>query len=463
MKPISLKNICTMMMGAALIMLTGSCKKFLDKKQNAKLIVPSTLTDLRTLLDDASTMNLLRTPSYGETSADDYYMTDEYFDLVGSVVGVAYQHFYLWQSYFDPNAQNDWGTAYQPIYNANLALDILKTIPRSQPSVTEWDHIRGAALFFRSYYFLALLWNYSKAYDAANSGTDPGIVLRMTSDFNQKSVRASVEQSYNQVLKDTKEAIRLLPESSAYKIRPTKAAAYGLLARCYLSMRIYDQAYLYSDSCLQFSNELMDYNDENDVNYDDLPFREFNRETIFYSQMNNNGLIFGTGNAVSGIDTLLLDSYSDDDLRKTLFFEPIGYYQIFKGTYTSNIYTCFSGIATDEIYLIRSESAIRIGKIQQGLADLNALLQKRYKTGTFTMPTELDAEQALDYCLNERRKELLMRGLRWSDIKRLNLEGKEIVQKRIIHGKTYTLMPNSDFYALPIPEDIIKLTGMMQN
>ena len=63
----------------------------------------------------------------------------------------------------------------------------------------------------------------------------------------------------------------------------------------------------------------------------------------------------------------------------------------------------------------------------------------------------------------ERRKELIFRGLRWIDIKRLNLEGANIEQRRFLDGKEYILEPNSNRYALPLPDDIIRLTWMEQN
>jgi hypothetical protein len=72
-------------------------------------------------------------------------------------------------------------------------------------------------------------------------------------------------------------------------------------------------------------------------------------------------------------------------------------------------------------------------------------------------------EAALATILLERRKELLMRGLRWIDIKRLNKEGHNIVQKRVVNNVVYTLPPNDSRYALPIPIDIIRATGMAQN
>ena len=65
--------------------------------------------------------------------------------------------------------------------------------------------------------------------------------------------------------------------------------------------------------------------------------------------------------------------------------------------------------------------------------------------------------------LTERRKELLFRGVRWVDVKRLNKEGYGISLQRTIDGQTYRLGPNSLRFALPIPEDVIAMSGMPQN
>ncbi|SEM08104.1 hypothetical protein SAMN05216436_101351 [bacterium A37T11] len=56
-----------------------------------------------------------------------------------------------------------------------------------------------------------------------------------------------------------------------------------------------------------------------------------------------------------------------------------------------------------------------------------------------------------------------MRGLRWMDIKRLNKEGANITLTRNLNGQIYTLPPNDPRFALPIPEDVIDLSGMQQN
>jgi len=71
--------------------------------------------------------------------------------------------------------------------------------------------------------------------------------------------------------------------------------------------------------------------------------------------------------------------------------------------------------------------------------------------------------EALDTILVERRKELAFRGLRWSDLRRLNKEGWGIMLNRNLNGVPYTLPPNSELYTLPIPPDVIQLSGIMQN
>lgn len=49
------------------------------------------------------------------------------------------------------------------------------------------------------------------------------------------------------------------------------------------------------------------------------------------------------------------------------------------------------------------------------------------------------------------------------DIKRLNKEGANITLTRTLNNSVYELLPNDLRSALPIPEDIISLSGMEQN
>ena len=65
--------------------------------------------------------------------------------------------------------------------------------------------------------------------------------------------------------------------------------------------------------------------------------------------------------------------------------------------------------------------------------------------------------------LQHRRKELLMRGLRWMDIKRLNEDGADIILQRMVDNQVHSLPPNYKRYALPIPADIILHAGIKQN
>ncbi len=65
-----------------------------------------------------------------------------------------------------------------------------------------------------------------------------------------------------------------------------------------------------------------------------------------------------------------------------------------------------------------------------------------------------DNNEALGIVLLERRKELLMRGIRLSDIKRLNLEGTAIKMVRMIEGERVELSPNSSKLILNTPTDL---------
>lgn len=437
-----------------LFILLSSCKKFLDEKPDKKLAIPHTLKDFQALLDQYTLINN-NDPSSGEVSADDYYLTDADF----AARKETNQNMYLWQkdNIFDPST-NDWFRTFRPVYFSNTVLENIPLVPITQFNREQWNNVKGQALFFRAkaYFQAAVIW--TVAYDEGSASSELGLPLRLNSDFNEVSVRSNLKDTYLQIISDLKEASRTLAVKPEHVIRPSKPAAYGLLARVYLSMRNYEQAGLYADSCLSFKSDLLDYNQLNpSATY---PIAQFNTEVIAESFIPPSPPI---SNSRAKITQSLYQLYAFGDLRKVVFFRanPDGSFA-FKGSYEGNE-ALFSGVATDEIYLIRAECFARAGKVTEAMKDLNILLRKRWKTGTFTDLTAANATQALNVILIERRKELLMRGLRWMDIKRLNREGAGIVLSRTINSKTYTLQPNDLRYALSIPEEIIALSKMSQN
>lgn len=447
---------------AGIALITGlSCSKYLDKKQDASLVVPSKLSDLQALLDNGFQTSYI-SPSYSEASSDEFYLPTDIYNALPLI----YQEVYVWKNFVAPaNSTNDWGEAYYAVYYDNLALDLLKSIPKSNKNRKEWDNVKGSALFYRAYHFLNLLWQYAKVYDKSTATKDKGIVLRNTSNFNVPSTRATNQQSYEKVISDTKASLSLLPTRPFLPTRPSKGAAYGLLARAYLSMCDYRNALLYADSALQINSQLINFNGDDDIIVeslkDDAPFKQYNKETIFYCEMNMQFDIF-TGQGF--VDTSIIHLYETNDLRKVAYFRGENDRQLYyKGSYCGNSYVNFTGIATDEMFLIRAECKIREGDVKGGLNDINTLLKKRYATEVFQPLTGLSSEEALKRVLEERRKELLFRGSRWIDIKRLNKEEANIILKRRAGGSKFELKPGAAFYAMPLPDDIIKITGMPQN
>lgn len=443
-------RIATIILGLACCVLTA-CQDYLSLKSSNELAVPTELADLQALLDDHTYMNELRTPSYLQSASDEYFLPDAAYNALLPELKLLYQ----WQP-FDYRHRNDWSQAYTPIYNANYCLETLDRIPRLNEQGPLWDNVYGSALFYRSYYFLQLLWAYAESYKPAGPNDGRGIVIKMSTDFNQRSVFADVEQSYQQVIADATRALQFLPDLPLRKTRPSKAAAHALLARAYLSMGLYENAGHHADETLRLSSEMIDYNTPGDgINITaNNPFARFTKETIFYSESGQGFQAHSPTRAL--IDTALLSLYDAADLRRRAFFRPDNQYQRFKGTHSHSINWLFSGLSTSEVLLIRAESSVRRGDMDAGMNDLNALLIKRWdKNVPFVKKSANNLNDALSLVLEERRKELVMRGIRLSDIKRLNVEGRGIVLRRHIAGEVVTLEPNSERYQLAPPADLL--------
>ncbi|MCI0922405.1 RagB/SusD family nutrient uptake outer membrane protein [Sphingobacterium rhinopitheci] len=429
------------------------CNKYLDLQSNNALVVPKSLDDFQKLLDANSFINF-NMCSNGEISADDYFLKTTVFEQFSDDA----RDLYLWRN-FNYLFNNDWAKAYIPIYTSNLVLEGLEKLAITESNKDEFNRIKGSALYVRGSQLLSLVWVFAKAYNPNTSSSDLGVVLRSSSNPNETSKRASVEESYNFILNDLKDAVKYLPKVSTHVMRPSQSAAFASLARTYLSMSVYDSAYYYADKALESNNELIDFNQLTKTS--PYPLERFNKETIYYAQLAP--MYPNIHPFYASIDTLLYNSYHVDDLRKDIYFSQTGdgYFQ-FKGSYCGSI-DLFGGIATDELYLIRAESAARLNNISSALNDLNTLLQKRWITGRYVALATDDNDVLVNTILEERRKELLMRGLRWIDIKRLNVLNGSISIVRKLNGETYTLPANDNRFALPLPQDVIQSSGMPQN
>jgi len=448
-----------------------SCKKYLAAPQNSQESLLTTVAECQLLLNNYTTMNT-GYPSDGEASADNYFVAGTVFKALSSED----QQIYTWlPGAIRAQSGPQWVNSYQVVVNSNLVLEALNGInPASDPS---YNSVKGQALFFRAYAFYQIAQLYCKPYTKATAAQDPGIPIRLSSDINAKSLRGTVQQTYDQITSDLQAAVNLLPVASPVASTPNKAAAYSFLARTYLAMADYTDAGNAANQCLQLQNALIDYNTISKIST--VPFSRFNKEVIFQSVMAGSSVLVVNNVSVSNnnllnpqnarIDSSLYVSYDNNDLRKRIFFKGntganAGTFK-FTGNYDGTPSAIlFNGIATDEMYLDRAECYARAGNTASAMADLNALLTTRYATGTFTGLTAADANDALSKILTERRKELLFRGLRWTDLRRLNLSStSQSTLTRTVTGQTYTLPPNDPRYELLLPADVIANSTMPQN
>lgn len=438
-----------------------SCEKgFLDAKPEKALAMPNNLDDLQALLDNSNDI-MNWSPSLGLISSDDIYIAD---DGIAST-NVLARNSYTWaEKIYEGYNVPDWERSYQQIFYSNVVLDGLKVLNISLSESERGKRLRGSALFYRALAFYSVAQQFANPFVLSTAESTLGIPIRLESDINIGSERASLYDTYSRIIDDLKESIELLPEEAIVLTRPTKTASYALLARVFQTVENYIEAESYASKCLKSNSNLLDYNS---LNLDaSRPFPRVlqnggNPEVIFYSVLNANETLTSP---LTGIDTNLYDAYDENDLRKQAFFidRTNGMYT-FKGSYTG-VSDAFSGLSTNEIYLIRAECRARMGNINGALEDLNTLLKMRWLNGKFKPYLTNDQDEILKLILEERRKELVYRNLRWTDLRRLNLDprfAKPI--ERMINGKKIELPPNDLRYTLPIPEKVIANSGMEQN
>jgi hypothetical protein len=455
-----MKNIKLRYMSVILIASVSfsSCKKdWLDGKPNKSLVIPTTVADYQALLDNTDEINQNQ-PSLSMVGDGDYYVTDTRYNSLSQTERSAYIWAPTSSNFYSAATVDDWTDPYQRILIENVVLDGVQKLQNVPGSQVTFNNVMGSALFYRSFDFYNVAQIFCKQYLSSSASSDLGLPLRTSSNINITLNRSSVQQTYDQIINDLLKAVPLLPVTPLFPTRPSKPAVFGLLARVYLSQANYPKALLYADSCLQLENTLIDFNQLTPTASHPVP--HFNKEVIFSTTLITY-LSYLSSRLI--VDSTLYKSYNLNDLRRSVYFGSSAGNITFKGSYDgSSVF--FGGFATDEMYLIRAECNARAGNTTAALNDLNALLKNRWVTGSYVNMTAISADAALSLILTERRKELCFRALRWTDLRRLNLETRfQTTLTRTVNGQNYTLSPNSSRYVLPLDNNELQIGGLQQN
>ncbi|MCK7553702.1 RagB/SusD family nutrient uptake outer membrane protein [Chitinophaga sedimenti] len=366
---------------------------------------------------------------------------------------------YTWQAQYwgDTQGDIDWEKLYKVIYTVNEV--IAGVMDSKNGTDAEKQQLYAEALVHRAYAYWCLVNIYGPQYDSATAAKDLGVPVLLTPDLYAPLNRASVAVVYDRIITDLKAAVDALPNLPDYNTRPSKAAAYAMLARTYLMTRDFTNARSYAEQALALQNKLLDLRTyANSVT--GFPYRLVDPEVIF-SKINAGAYPF----AGIQIDTAVLSLLGTKDLRYTLFVKPgASFFPAFTGfgywrqKYSRETNTVTQGPGVPEMMLIKAECAARTNDAATATTILNTIRGYRFRTADYVALTPGTPQQALEAVVNERKREFFGTGLRWFDQKRLNKDAafaKTVVRR--FKGVDYTLEPNSNRYTYPIGPKYILL------
>lgn len=437
-----------------------ACDGFLDvipDRANAKL---TELEQLTQLLNNQSIYTTA--PALGDFGADTYQLSFETWN--GSPLRI--RNAYIWKSDFyegdnGSGTIQDWKFPYDNIYICNVVLDELSAWPVESHGPS-FDQVKAQALFLRAYLHYQLQETFGQPYNPATAADELGIPVRLSSSPEKSITRSTVSETFAAILGDLHEASQLtqVPFQAIDRQKVSLSAVHAMLSRVYLTMQDYQHAAEHAMESLTHYSELLHYSEL--APSFQFPF-PVNAETIFFQWQTGTGSLYGASSTV--IDTVLYQMYDDADLRKRVFFQldQMSNLPRFNSMY-SGYSVPFSGLATDELYLNLAECHVRMGDINGALLSINQLLSHRFNPADFTPVQLTDSNLLLRKILLERRKQLVARATRWTDLRRLNQDARfQTVITRTINGELYTLQPESPLYTYPIPDKEINMSHLPQN
>lgn len=446
--------------------LLGSCSKFLEETSQSE-VIPKTTVDYRELLMGSGYYPRQEPADFLYFMDDDVEFNSTYDN--GSAVGstTARIHFpkFTWQPYFvdfnglgDPVAQDPASTGYYMYYTwikgCNAVLDNIDNAIGTQ---AERDRVKGEALAVRAFYYWRLAEMYGEPYNANPASL--AVPLKLNSGIDEQYMkRATVKEVYDVILRDLKEASRLMDPLPVVRMdyHINQPAIHILLSRVYLFMNNWAASKEEANKAFDMGSRLWDMTALTASYVHNYSNPEV--EWMFGGSTQPDQSIYMPSNQ-------LLALFDANDARRKWGFgmssQTANYVLVSKiATGTELV----QNIRTSEATLNRAEANVMLNLLPDAMNDLNAL--RRFRIPGYVDENITDKAQLLKAIHDERRKEFCFELFRWFDLRRNGMPSISHVYKADPGASdlTYVLKERDPMYTLPFPNIlIIRNPAMEQN
>ncbi len=339
------------------------------------------------------------------------------------------------------NARYFWYISYKIINDCNTVIDAVEK--NTNPDLIR-QQLLGECYFLRAFVHFNLVRLYARPYTQDPSG--PGIILRTSLSDAALKARATVSETYDQILADAEKAADLMNQSRGISFA-SKEAAWALLSRVNLYKEDNAKAVDYAEKVI--NSEVFSLADA-DAFPDLFKNSLASSETIFciaFTPQEDYGkfgsiasMMYSDGNSGWGEEFAsqsILDVMAEepDDIRWSYIMalededenlekkNGIETYYVSKFSFQDGSPTLSSPVMfrLAEMYLNRAEANAKLGNIQDALEDVDQIRAHRGLENSLYEGIVPNGTTALDVVLKERRIELAFEGHRSFDVYRNQL------------------------------------------
>lgn len=483
-------------LAAGLLLIVTGCDEYLDVNPDNRV----NLTDLDKMAQVLTNAYSIASPAFTEIMSDNVGFTR------GVSIRQSHQQAYAWEDVTTGPDEQDtpdfyWFETYNAIAHANEVLAVINDIePADEEEETRKDAIKAEAKLARAYGHFMLVNYFGPHYTIDASGDGIPYIKEPETTFLAQYERESVRKVYGEVEDDLLDGLEDVTGNfynNTGKYHFTRAAALAFATRFYLFKGEMDKVIRYSSELLggepgtyvrdltstEFQNAKSSIQGYPQLyNSPDLPANILMMRKISLIQRTD----FGHG-PLEDFYGSLYNTHpfpgATDERQNPAFIKgdnallPVRYQSLFeRSSLNSNVGTPYHiGImfTGEEVLLNRAEAYMYMNQLDKALADLQTLTDRRYSGedteltmdrlrsffGAQNEPEFTDQLILLNYLLLERRKEFIIQGLRWFDIRRYEIA----VVHNYLDGSTIRLEADDPRKILQIPKSAQDVGGLEPN